>query len=259
MDDLERRLRAALRSVSEPPPPGLLVAVRRRHTRHVRRVGLSCVAAVAGIAVAAAPVVHALGPPAAATLPVLPGPGSVKGSFPVRPAPPGPPPPSAVKGKVLRDCDNNNNGTLGSHWEKYSVHAGPVWFIYAREPAAFAPSRRLAGGKLNAQAEVVAISNGASAVVSVAPGQRAHFRFLAAFDSSNRYTLRDGQPGLKLAGCPALPPVTGIPDKYAPGLTMFWQGYVTDLRSCLRLEVRRLPAGRVIHVTLPGPAHRCRR
>jgi hypothetical protein len=257
MDDLERRLRAALRSVSEPPPPGLLAAIRRRHTRHVRRVGVSGVAAVAVIAAAATPVVHALRPSA---------PSGLSGRVPASQLPgwtPSPPtyPRFSVPGAVARDCQDNNNGTLGSKWRTQSVHAGPVWFVYAREGTPWGRSRHLSGGMLSGQAGVVAIRNGSAAVISVAPDQAAHFRFLAAFDGSDRYTMRDGEPRLALKGCPSTPVGKGIPASYAPGLTMFWQGYVTDLgnRDCVHLRVRIRPSGRTIQVALPGSRHGCQR
>jgi len=37
-----------------------------------------------------------------------------------------PAPATAAPGTVLRDCQSNNNGTLGSNWKTHSVHAGPV-------------------------------------------------------------------------------------------------------------------------------------
>jgi hypothetical protein len=47
---------------------------------------------------------------------------------------------------------------------------------------------------------------------------------------------------------------SGIPETYAPGLTMFWEGYVTDLRGCIPLEVRSRSASTPIRVTVAAPA-----
>ena len=101
---------------------------------------------------------------------------------------------------------------------------------------------------------VIAIDNGHTAVVSAAPQIRGRFRFLAGFNASGRpYTLAEGAPGLTLAAGPA-PAGTGIPETYAPGLTMFWEGYVTDLRGCIPLEVRSRSASTPIRVTVAAPA-----
>jgi hypothetical protein len=161
--------------------------------------------------------------------------------------------PSAAPGTVLRDCQSNNSGTLGSNWKADSVHAGPVWFIYARPKSNPPPSQRLTVGKLTVSAMVIAVSNGRTAVVTAAPAVGGRFRFLASFHSGgNPYTLAEGAPGLTLAGCPAGPIGTDIAESYAPGLTMFWQGYVTDLRGCIPLEVRTSPASQPIRVALPA-------
>ena len=170
---------------------------------------------------------------------------------PATPAAPG----TAVPGTVLRDCQSNNNGTLGPGWKAHSVHAGPVWFIYARPRGAAPPGHRLSAGKVAGSAMVIAVGNGRTAVVSAAPQIRGRFRFLAGFNANGKpYTLAEGAPGLTLAGCPPVPAGTGIPAAYAPGLTMFWQGYVTDLRGCIPLEVRSPSASRPIRVTVAAPA-----
>jgi hypothetical protein len=255
MTDFERWLRAAMATAAEPPPAGLLDGIRRRHRRHVRRVGVACVAAVAVVGIAA-PLV---------TRGILAGPA---GTGPAGPAASSPPvtisstvptsPPARAPGTVLRDCQSNNNGTLGSNWKAYSVHAGPVWFIYARTKGNPPSGQRLTTGKLTASAMVIAISNGRTAVVTVASPAREGFRFLPSFHGNAApYTLAEGARSLTLAGCPAGPAGTGIPESYAPGLTMFWQGYVTDLRGCIPLEVRTSPASPPIRVALPAAKGGC--
>jgi hypothetical protein len=144
-------------------------------------------------------------------------------------------------------------------WKAHSVHAGPVWFIYAR-PVGTPPSgQRLAVGKLTASAMAIAISNGTAAVVRTAPAAGGRFRFLASFNSTGKpYTLAEGAPGLTRAGCPAEPAATNIPESYAPGLTMFWEGNVTDLRGCVPVQVSTSPASQPIRVTLAATSARCR-
>ena len=103
---------------------------------------------------------------------------------------------------------------------------------------------------------IIAVANGHTAVVSAAPQTRGRFRFLAGFNPDGKpYTLAEGAPGLTLAGCPPAPArSTGLPEADAPGLTMFWQGYVTGLRGCIPLDVRSPAASRPIRVTVAAPA-----
>ncbi len=255
MTDFERWLRAAMATAAEPPPAGLLDGVRRRHRRHVRRVGAACVAAVAAVGIAAPLVTKGIQAGPAGTGPAR----SAASSPPVTISPTVPTsPPRTAPGTVLRDCQSNNNGTLGSNWKADSVHAGPVWFIYARPRNNPPPGQRLTTGKLTASAMVIAVSNGRAAIVTVASAAGGDFRFLASFHSNGEpYTLAEGGGRLKLVGCPAGPAGTGIPASYAPGLTMFWQGYVTDLRGCIPLEVRTSPASPPIRVALPAADGGC--
>jgi len=249
MTDFERWLRAVMAASAEPAPAGLLDRIRSRHRRHRRRVGAACLAAVAAAGIAVPLATRGI-PSGSASGTAASGAGA--GSTP-----------AGAAGAVLRDCQSNNNGTLGSGWKAESVHAGPVWFIYMR-PGTTAPSgQRLATGKLTASAMVIAVSNGRTATVTAGPATRGRFRFLARFnDDGIPYTLAEGAPSLTLAGCPVVPVPAGasIPASYAPGLTMFWEGYVTDLRGCIPVEVRTSTRDQPIRVTLPalpGPGGGC--
>src|SRR3984957_26484 len=163
--------------------------------------------------------------------------------------------PTAAPGTVLRDCQSSNGGTVSPDWQESSVHAGPVWFIFLRPKPDGQP---LASGKLTASAMAIAITNGKTAVVTADPATAGRYRFLATFNDDGRpYTMTEGAPGLTLSGCPAGPAGTNIPASYAPGLTMFWEGYVTDLRGCIPLEVRTSPASRPIRVALPAADGGC--
>jgi hypothetical protein len=87
---------------------------------------------------------------------------------------------------------------------------------------------------------------------------RGRFRFLARFNGTGKpYTMTEGDPDLTVAGCPASPVGTNIPESYAPGLTMYRQGYVTDLRGCVPLQVRTPRAARPITVTVPAGRAAC--
>jgi hypothetical protein len=255
MTEFERRLRAAMAAAAEPSPAGLLDAIRRRHRRHVRRVGAACVGAVAAVAIAVPLVTQGLltGPAGRGRGGSLPG-----ASSPGRSASVLPPVPSPAPGTVRRDCANNNNGTLGRNWKARSVHAGPVWFIYARSSRARSSRSRLTTGQPAGSAMVIAVRNGHTATVTDGPAAAKRFRFLAWFNGNQKpYTMAEGAPNLFLSGCPVSPVGTHIPESYAPGLTMFWQGYVTDLRGCVPLDVHGSPGARPIRVTVPAGGATC--
>ena len=254
MTDFERRLRAAMAAAAEPAPAGLLDAIHRRHQRHVRRVATACVAVVA-VGIAGTLVTRGM----LATGPAGRGPGGGPVSTGPAVSPAAVPSSTAtgVPGTVLRDCQSNNFGTLGSHWKAQSVPAGPVWFIYVR-PASSSPSGRLTVGKTRVSAMIIAVRNGHTAVVTGAPSLGGRFRFLAGFNNSGTpYTLSEGAPGLTLAGCPASPIGHHVPAGDAPGLTMFWQGFVTDLRGCIPLEVRDASGGHPVRVTVAATDNGC--
>jgi hypothetical protein len=252
MTDFERRLRAALAAAAEPAPAGLLDGIHRRHRRHVQRVATACVAVVA-LGVAGTLVTRgilAAGP--AGRGPAATGPAA---TGPVSPAPVPSSTATGAPGTVLRDCQSSNGGTLGSNWKALSVHAGPVWFIYAR-PAT--PGHRLAVGKTRASAMAIAVRNGHTAVVTAAPSLGGRFRFLGSFNGGGTpYTLSEGAPGLTLAGCPAIPVGHRIPARYASGLTMFWEGFVTDLRGCIPLDVRASSGSPPVRVTIAATDGGC--
>jgi hypothetical protein len=255
MSDLERRLRAAMTAAAEPPPGGLMDGIRRRHRRYRLRLRAASAAGAAVVLVGGSLAAHG-----ALSGPAGPGPAAASGKS-------GPPVvipsasatgiPGAVPGTVLMDCQNSTGGTVSANWKSQSVHAGPVWFIFGRLADAHPGSKRLPGGKLSASAMAIAVSNGRTAVVTVAPQAAGEFRFLAGFSNSDVYTLRAGEPGLTLVGCPKGQPGHDIPAGFAPGLTMSWQGYITDLTSCVPLQVQALPGGQKTSVTLRLPGGSC--
>ena len=203
MTDLERRLRGAMAASAEPAPAGLLEGIHRRHRRHHRRLAAAC-AAVVAFAVAGTLVSRVMLDGPAGT---GPSGGAPAATGPAVPPPATPAAPvTAVAGTVLRDCQSSNYGTLGSHWKASSVHAGPVWFIYARPRGTASSGHRLGTGKVAVSAMIIAVANGHTAVVSGAPQTRGRFRFLAGFNPDGKpYTLAEGAPGLRLAGLPAGP------------------------------------------------------
>jgi hypothetical protein len=253
MDDLERRLRAAMSGAASPPPAGLMAGIRRRHRRHLIRVVAGVAAALAVLALVAPPAAHALrsavrgqGPAVSGLSTASPCPSRFPDSFgcsryvgPAGTASPqvcpvfcGPPASSghAAAGTMLRDCQSGNGGSqeiLG--YRARSVRAGPVWFVWARtRNRHWSPGQALGHGQLQAGAGPVAVQAGATVVVRVAPAARSRFQFLRTFDNTDRYRLGAGLDGITFAACPA---------SYLGPVTVFWVGYLDSGLSCIPLEV----------------------
>jgi hypothetical protein len=254
MTDFEERLRAAMAAAAGPAPTGLLAGIRRRHRRYVMRLTAAFAAMGTGLAVAVPLAVHGIEagrstPASGATAPAtrVPDGGGVV-----------PPVPHAGPDTALRDCMNSNGGEVSADWKRQSVQAGPVWFMFARPPAGAQAFPRVRTGTVTASALAIAISYGHTAIVTAAPSVAGRFRFLASFNGNNQpYTLREGSRALKLVGCPAVTIAPGIPAGDAPGLTIWWQGYVTNLRGCIPLDVRVSPATKVTRVVIAAPG--CKR
>lgn len=266
MSDFERRLREAMTAAAEPPPGGLMAAIRRRHRRHVWRLRTACVAAVAAVGIAVPLITHGVTGGSAGSGPAGGGPAAPATSpAVVMPTATPTPVPTAAPGTVLRDCQNSEGGTVSSNWKAQSIHAGPVWFMFARGSHSWPVSRRLAGGQVTPSALVIAVANGHRAIVTDAPAAGSRFRFLASMSGSTvagglpppggsqnlgPAVPHVGAPGVTLVGCPASPVGTGIPESYAAGLTLFWQGYVNEVGGCVPLEVRTAPGRQPIRVNL---------
>jgi hypothetical protein len=262
--DFERRLAEALAGLAEPAPPGLVEGVHRRHQRHLRRArfsGLAVAVVLAGGALATHAALSGSSGPARGGAAVAPAVSSPP------PAPPSPQPPAvqAAPGTELRDCSSANGGTLSADWRSYSEHAGPVWLLLSgRIPPGqrnLGPLTRLR--EAHSSALVVAVANGHTAVVTVAPRAAAGFRFLPNFGTipepplGSGYTLGEGKPGLTLGGCDQGPPGSHVPAAYVPGLTQFWEGYVSDLRGCIPLEVRTPGGAAPVRAALPVNGGHC--
>jgi hypothetical protein len=253
MDDLERRLRAALSATASPPPSGLMEGICRRHRRHLVRVVAGFAAVIAALALAAPPAAHALrsavnGPGPAIGGQVSPsrcpsmfqpsfgcsryaGPGA-SASPQVCPVFCGPPASSgkAAPGTMRRDCQSENGGDQEiAGYRTRSVRAGPVWFVWARTANRhWTPGQPLGNGQWQAGAGPVAVQAGATVVVRVAPAARTRFQFLRTFNNTDRYRPRPGPDGITFTACPA---------SYLGPVTVFWVGYLDSGLSCVPLEV----------------------
>jgi len=217
MNDIERRLRAAMHAAAErwsaeqrsaeqrsgqQLSATLLAGIRRRHRRHVRRLGAASAAAVVAVAVAVPALAHEL-----RTAPV----GQIPAGHLPAPATSSPAPsPTARSGTVLRGCASANWGQLPSNWRSGSLAAGPVWFVYDR-PHGYVhdggsyskPVVHPSGSRQPwVGVMIVEVDFGATAVLKVDPASQSYFRLLTGFDQAGSYSLRDGVTGLTLASCP---------------------------------------------------------
>jgi hypothetical protein len=221
MTDLERKLRAALRSAAEPAPPGLFASVMRRHRRHQVRVGASMLAVTAAVALAVPPVVGALRAGSA-----VGGPRSSHGSSP----------PTvreqhavAARGTVLNGCSGDANaGALGRNWRSGAWHAaGPLWLIDAGHSS----------GRIRLYVAIAVLSGirpGSAVVVRVAQGWRHDLRLLyGPTDSMTPQTQRltrlagHGEMGVTFEAC--LEPTDGI--------TNYYGGYLVRGKRCVPVRV----------------------
>jgi hypothetical protein len=216
MTEFEDRLRAAMESsvAAEHPAGDLITQVRRRHRRHVARLG--AVWATAAVAVAA------LVPTAGSAL--LKGGNSGAGS----PAPASSP--ATTRPGQYYGCDAQTYGSLVPDWRRKAVHAGPLWIINA----GIAPGFRFRNpdGTLKAVPLIVMLQGDTTVQVTPTAVGEPYFRFLPGFNDTGRYTLRDGQAGATFTGCSAQS------SRYGDGFTEFYIGVTVAGPRCITLEVR---------------------
>jgi len=222
MDDLERRLREALREASEQAPPGLVDAVMRRHRRHQLRLGASLVAVVAAMALAVSPVTNALrsrsaegtaGPGRLATTRAHPGHSG------------------AAPGTVLSGCAAANIGGVGANWQSGPhAEAGPLWFL----------DEGHSSGHLRLYVALVVLEGrvkpGSVVVVKVAPAGQRYLRLLYgpadSLDPGVKYTMRSGESGVTFQACnPNQGPV------YTPGFTDYFGAFLVKGARCVPVQV----------------------
>jgi hypothetical protein len=237
MDNLERWLRTAMHEARQNPPVNLLSGVWERRRRHLLRMRIGGVAAVAAAAIAIPSVLQV----------TLPG-----ASKPTGPAAAVKTPPGAAPGSELLKCGDYSDrgisgGQLSAHWKAASTQVGPVWFVFARQ-GWWRSSQRLADGRFrNVGGPVIAVRNGTTVEITTPAADRSRFRFPTSRTGSGTYTLGDGVAGLTVVACPYQRVRAGIPESDAPGLTLFYLplGYVTNLTGCLPLQIATPPAWRV--------------
>lgn len=228
MTEFEDRLRAAMESsvAAEHPAGDLIAQVRRRHRRHVARLG------VAGAAAAVA--VAALVPPVGSALLKGGNPGAV----PPQPASSS----AATRPGQYYGCDAQTYGSLTPDWRQGATHAGPLWIINA----GISPDFRFHNpdGTLKAVPLIVMLQGDITVQVTPTAAGEPYFRFLPGFDATDRYTPRDGQARATFAGCSAQSSL------YGNGFTEFYIGITVAGPRCITLDVRTPQSRQPVHATL---------
>jgi hypothetical protein len=248
VNEFEQRLAAALReAVAEARPPGRLTElIRRRNRRHRIRVGAVSLTAVAAIALAvplAAPALTGGRPPVA---------GQASPSAPPSsPIPTVTTPPKYKLGRsVSEGCSWQIGGAFGKHWQRHSIHVGPVWIIDILWPG----SAKDGGGPPRFGDLPIDVRDNAHVRIAVAGPARSYFRLLyGGSGTGGRYTLRDGQLSVGLTGCRP-----GHDWGIYPGWTQFWGGYyIAKQPACVSLDVWTAAHQRPARVTIPFGAVNC--
>jgi hypothetical protein len=219
--DIESRLRAAMRSVADQPPAGLLDGVRRRHRRHLERVTVGCAAAVLAVAVGAQPVAHALrgpgehggGSPSAGQLngySIVVGLGRPTPALriitgPMAAAPPAPG--ANAGGHVVRaSCADANPGSVGASWARHATRlAGQTLWLISYGIGRDSGGRASGPNLYPAVLVIAGVRPGATVTVKVAAGAQGQLRFLYGPDESagpaSRLTMHSGTDGVALVAC----------------------------------------------------------
>lgn len=242
MTDFEGRLRAAMEATvdSEQPPGNLVEMIRRRHRRHTARLAVAGIAVLAAAAAAVPPAGAALlGGGAAATHAATRAASPTPGTHASRSAPV----PHAASGTgQYYGCDSQTDGGLGPHWRRGSTQAGPLWFINK----GIAPSFKFHNpdGSLKAVPIIVMLRDNTTARVRPSGAGTRYFRFLSGFNSTNHYTLRDGEAGATFVGC------SGQNSMHGSAFTEFYLGIIVAGPRCITLEVRTPASKRPVPATL---------
>jgi hypothetical protein len=246
MDDIERRLRAAMAEAMEQPPSWLMDGIRRRHRQHLRRVGAGCVAMAAAIGLAVPAAVHGLRPRTHQAGRVLAGQG-------------GSPAPSTVAapGTILLTCEGANWGQLPSNWRTGSLRVGPLWFVdgrqfgYVHHDVGGGHGVHRGRGKPRLGVMIIEVADGSTVVMKAAPGTRSYFRLLQGFDASQGIKLDRGDTGFTFASCPR-----GSQGLNGP-VTDFYLGFQIASGSSAQVNVWTAPSARPIRVIFTCPGRGC--
>lgn len=253
MNEIERRLRAAMIGATEPAPSGLLATIYQRHRRYRqrrRRAMVGGLAFAAAVAVAIPPIGHALGHGRHSVVP--------RSTGSARPGPPAATrlPPAAAPGTLLLTCDDANWGQLQSNWRAVSLKVGPIWFFAAREKGSgfvHFSNFRLPGRSLyryrgfRGDVMIVEVADGATVVMKPVAAARSYFRFYDGFNGPTPNYLPAGDTGFTFAACPTAEGPNGP-------VTDFYLGYAIKSGRTAPVDIWTRPSSRPIQVifTCPG-------
>lgn len=243
MDEMERRLRAAMTAAAEQAPPGLMEGIRRRHRRHLRRIGVGCVAAAA-IAAVSPSLLHAL-----TAAPPPPG--------PVFTGPTVTPSPTAVPGTMLLACSAANWGQLPSNWRAESLKISSLWLVdgrqfgYVHHVASASEGNVYGHGKVRDGVMIVEVTDGSTVVMKAAPEVRPYFRLVAGFNGPTPNELPRGDTGFTFIACPrgAAGP-NGL-------VTDFYLGFLIKAGSAASVDVWTPGQPRASRVIFSCPGRGC--
>jgi hypothetical protein len=253
MDEIKRRLRAAMTGAAEPAPSGLLATIYQRHRRHRqrrRRVTVGCVAFAAAVALAVPPIGHALRHTAPSGLPQSGSSTRPSKSIPATVAP------APMPGTMLLTCNDANWGQLQSNWRAVSLKAGPLWFFAARQKdgyvhfSNFRPpgnsSHRYRG--LRGDVMIIEVADGTTVAMKPVAAARSYFRFYRGFGGPSPANLPAGDTGFTFSACPRSQPGPNGP------VTDFYLGYAIKSGHTARVDIWARPSARPIQVifTCPG-------
>ncbi len=247
MDEMERRLRAAMLAAAEQPPRGLAEAIRRRHRRHLRRVGAGFAAAGIAVVVAIPPVTHELR--SAGQQPS--GPVASRTVTPARP-------PTAAPGTVLLTCSAANWGQLSSNWRATSLRAGPLWLVDGRQfDYAHYGSSGMTGhsyhrhGSLRGAVMIVEVADGSVVTMKPSAAAESYFRFVDGFHSGGGNRMPAGDTGFTFVSCPR---GTAGPNGR---VTDFYLGFSIEAGRAAPVNIWTPASSRPIRVTFTCPGRGC--
>jgi len=248
MDELERRLRAAMIGAAEPAPPGLLPSVYRRHRRYRYRVFAGYVAVAAAVVVAIPPVGHELGGRVVSGGSTTRHTETPNGSSARRATP-------VAAGTMLLTCNDANWGQLQSDWRSVSLNVGPLWFVSGRHDDYVHDSRfRMHGqssypsGGRSGDVMIVEVANGATVTTKPAPAARSYFRFVDGFNGPRPYALPAGDTGFTFTACPRHEVGPNGP------VTDFYLGFSIAAGRAAPVDIWPRPDARPIRVIFTCPA-----
>ena len=229
MSEIEQLLRAAMHAAvaDEQPPANLLQRVRARRRRHRTATTIACMAVVAAGALVVSPAGSALR----------------GGDAPGRPLASASAP-RAAPGTVLKSCSTQIEVVNGPDLSQ-SVRVGPLLLVGLRQAVGIQVAHEFGIGGLE-----VAVRDNAKVWVTVTGPARMYFRFLFGRSDfvngvDGRYTIKDGEPGVTFAGCPA-----DAAYNSPPGYTLYG-GYflVSNPPRCVSLEVWTSGSDRPTRIT----------